>query len=229
MRALIVEDTELLREQLRIALEAADFVVDCARDGKEGLYFATEYPYDVAVVDLGLPQLDGMTVIERLRRAGRAYPVLILTARDRWQDKVAGLDAGADDYLVKPFAMPELVARVRALIRRAAGWATSLVECPPVSLDTRSQAVTVNGTPVDLTGYEFQVLAYLMLHAGEVVSKTELTEHLYPDDDSRDSNVIEVFVRRVRVKLDPQERLNPIETLRGRGYRFVLARAGGTR
>lgn len=226
MRALIVEDEELLRAQLRIALEKADFVVDCARDGKEGLYFATEFPYDVAVVDLGLPHTDGMTVIERLRRAGRAYPVLILTARDRWQDKVAGLDAGADDYLVKPFAMEELVARIRALIRRAAGWSSSTVECPPVRLDTRTQHVTVAGARVDLTGYEFQVLAYLMLHAGEVVSKTELTEHIYPDDDSRDSNVIEVFMRRLRVKLDPDERLHPIETLRGRGYRFALPRSG---
>jgi two-component system, OmpR family, response regulator PhoP len=225
VRALVVEDEELLRERVRIVLEQADFVVDCARDGREGAYYALEYPYDVAVVDLGLPLLDGMSLIEKVRRAGKSYPVLILTARDRWQDKVAGLDAGADDYLVKPFAMEELVARLRALIRRAAGWSHSVVECAPVRLDTRTQAVSVAGRAVELTGYEFQVLAYLMLHAGEVVSKTELTEHLYPDEDSRDSNVIEVFVRRLRLKLDPQERLHPIETLRGRGYRFALARS----
>lgn len=229
MRALVVEDDELLRAQLRLALERADFVVDGARDGKEGVYFGLEYPYDVAVVDLGLPELDGMRLIERLRKAGRGYPVLILTARDRWQDKVAGLDAGADDYLVKPFAMQELVARLRALIRRAAGWSSSAVECPPVRLDTRTHEVSVDGRTVDLTGYEFQVLAYLMLHAGEVVSKTELTEHLYPDEDSRDSNVIEVFVRRLRMKLDPEDRLRPIETLRGRGYRFALPRVGTAR
>jgi two-component system response regulator PhoP len=225
MRALVVEDDAALREQLVGGLIAAGFVVDSAGDGMEAEYYGLEFPYDVAVIDLGLPRRDGMAVIRRLRARGCRYPILILTARDNWQDKVAGLDAGADDYLVKPFEMAELIARLRALIRRTAGWADSVIACPPLRLDTRERRAYIDDTELDLTAYEYQVLEYLILHAGEVVSKTELTEHLYPDDASRDSNVLEVFIRRLRQKLDPDERLNPIETLRGRGYRLALRRA----
>jgi two-component system, OmpR family, response regulator PhoP len=225
VRGLVVEDDAALRKQLVVGIAAAGFVVDSAGDGIEAEYFGLEYPYDVAVIDLGLPRRDGMAVIRRLRSRGCRYPILILTARDRWQDKVAGLDAGADDYLVKPFEMPELVARLRALIRRTAGWSDNVIACPPLKLDTREQRAYLDDAALDLTAYEYQLLAYLMLHAGEVVSKTELTEHLYPDDASRDSNVLEVFIRRLRRKLDPDECLNPIETLRGRGYRLALRRA----
>ncbi|WP_372716481.1 winged helix-turn-helix domain-containing protein [Immundisolibacter sp.] len=225
MRGLVVEDDAALRKQLVTGITAAGFVVDSAGDGIEAEYFGLEYPYDIAVIDLGLPRRDGMSVIRRLRSRGCRYPILILTARDRWQDKVAGLDAGADDYLVKPFQMPELVARLRALVRRTGGWADSVIACPPLKLDTREQRAYLEDAELDLTAYEYQLLAYLMLHAGEVVSKTELTEHLYPDDASRDSNVLEVFIRRLRQKLDPDECLNPIETLRGRGYRLALPRA----
>ncbi len=225
MRALVVEDDAALRAQLTGGLVAAGFVIDSAGDGMEAEYFGLEYAYDVAVIDLGLPKRDGMTIIRTLRARGSRYPILILTARDRWQDKVAGLDAGADDYLVKPFEMAELVARLRALIRRTAGWANSVIACPPLKLDTREHRAYLDDAQLDLTAYEYQVLEYLTLHAGEVVSKTELTEHLYPDDASRDSNVLEVFIRRLRRKLDPDERLNPIETLRGRGYRLALRRA----
>ena len=225
MRALVVEDEAALRGQLMAGLAAAGFVVDSAGDGMEAEHYGLEYPYDVAVIDLGLPRRDGMAVIRRLRARGCRYPILILTARDAWQDKVAGLDAGADDYLVKPFEMAELIARLRALIRRTAGWADSVIACPPLKLDTREKRAYLDDTELDLTAYEYQVLEYLMLHAGEVVSKTELTEHLYPDDASRDSNVLEVLIRRLRQKIDPDERLNPIETLRGRGYRLALRRA----
>jgi two-component system response regulator PhoP len=180
---------------------------------------------DLAVVDLGLPKLDGIEVVKRWRAAGKRFPVLILTARGRWQDKVEGLEAGGDDYLVKPFHVEELLARINALTRRAAGWSQPTLRCGPVALDTRSQQVTVSGAPIDLTTYEYKVLQFLMLRAGEVVSKTDLTEHLYDQDFDRDSNVIEVFVGRLRKKLDPDGTLEPIETLRGRGYRLTLARA----
>ncbi len=225
MRILVIEDEPSLREQLAARLKAAGYAVDAAADGEEGLYLGREYPFDVAVVDLGLPRLSGIEVIRRLREEGRRFPILILTARGRWQEKVEGLDAGADDYVVKPFHMEELLARLKALLRRAAGWSRSLLRCGPVSLDLRRQAVTVDGHAVDLTAYEYKALEYLMLHSGEVISKTELTEHLYDQDYDRDSNVIEVFIARLRRKLDPAGRLQPIETLRGRGYRFTLPRS----
>lgn len=224
MRILIIEDEDRLREQLQARLKQDGHVVDAAADGEEGLYAAREFPVDIAIVDIGLPKLSGIEVIRKLRAEGRAYPVLILTARGRWQDKVEGLEAGADDYLVKPFEVEELIARLRALVRRAAGWSQSQLQCGPIRLDTTAQTVQVDDRPVELTSYEYRVLEYLMLHTGEVVSKTDLTEHLYAEDDDRDSNVIEVFVGRLRKKLDPDNGLRPIETLRGRGYRFTLAR-----
>ncbi len=220
MRILLVEDEAPLRRQLVERLREAGWVVDAAADGEEGLYFGREYPVDVAIVDLGLPRLSGIEVIRRLREAGRSFPILILTARNRWQDKVDGLEAGADDYLVKPFHVEELLARLRALVRRSAGKSSPLLSVGPVTLDTTAQKVSVDGAGVELTSYEYRMLELLMLRAGEVLSKTELTERLYEEDDSRDSNVIEVFIGRLRRKLDPDNRLNPIETVRGRGYRF---------
>ncbi len=224
MRVLVVEDEPRLLQELAERLREEGLAVDTAADGEEGLYYLSEHPYDAAVVDLGLPRLEGTELIRRARARGVRTPVLILTARGRWQEKVEGLEAGADDYLVKPFHFPELLARLRALVRRAAGWASPVLVSGPVRVDTASQTVTVGGRPVELTGYEYRLLEYLVLHAGEVVSKTRLTEHLYDQDFDRDSNVIEVFVRRLRRKLDPEDRLRPIETLRGRGYRWALAR-----
>lgn len=225
MRVLIVEDEAPLRAQLVGCLRQQGYAVDEAADGQVGRYAGQEYPIDVAVVDLGLPRLSGMAVIQHWRAAGRRFPILILTARGRWQDKVAGLEAGADDYLVKPFELEELLARLRALLRRAEGWARSVICCEAMALDISAQRFTVNGDPVELTSYEYRLLEYLMLHAGQVVSKTELTEHLYEEDLDRDSNVLEVLVGRIRRKLDPAQTLNPIETLRGRGYRFRLQRS----
>ena len=225
MRVLLVEDEAALRESVRDALADAGYAVDGAADGEEGLYFGLEYPADVAVVDLGLPKLNGIELIRRLRAQGRKYPILVLTARDRWQDKVEALGAGADDYLVKPFHVEELLARLNALLRRASGWAQPVLACGPVEIDTAAQQVRVEGAPVELTTFEYRVLHYLVLHAGEVVSKADLTDHIYEQDYDRDSNVIEVFVGRLRKKLDPDGTLEPIETLRGRGYRFTLARS----
>lgn len=224
MRVLVVEDDPELLAQIASRLTEQGMVVDMASDGREGLYQAMEYPIDLALIDLGLPELDGLTLIRELRAAGRDVPVLVLTARGRWQEKVEGLEAGADDYLVKPFHPEELMARVRALLRRSSGWAQSTLACGPIELDPQTQRVTLDGTPVELTAYEYRLLEYLMMHAGDVVSKTVLTEHLYAEDEERDSNVIEVFIRRLRRKLDPDETLQPIETLRGRGYRFILPR-----
>lgn len=224
MRILVVEDEAALREGLRGDLTRAGHMVDVAVDGEEGLYAALEYPVDLAIIDLGLPKLSGMEVIRRLRAAGKTYGVLVLTARDRWQDKVEGLGAGADDYVAKPFNFEELQARLAALLRRSAGWTTSALRCGPLALDTRRQSLEVGGKPVELTSFEYRLLEYLMLHAGEVVSKATLTEHLYAQDFERDSNVIEVLIARLRRKLDPDETLKPIETLRGRGYRIGLAR-----
>ncbi|MEZ5599396.1 MAG: response regulator transcription factor [Pseudomonadales bacterium] len=218
MRVLIVEDEAALAAQLGSALRGAGFVVDTAKDGEEGLYFGNEYDYDAAVIDLGLPRLDGMSLIRRLREGERTMPVLILTARGNWQDKVKGLEAGADDYLTKPFQMEELLARLNALIRRAAGYSSPVLEHGDLKLDTSKKEVRVAGSPVELTAYEYRVLEYLMLNPNRVVSKTELTDHLYEQDFDRDSNVIEVFVGRLRKKLDP---MNPIRTVRGQGYRFT--------
>ena len=220
MRVLVVEDASLLRQQLKLGLEQAGFVVDDARDGRTGVYLAVEDDYDAAIIDLGLPELDGISLIRQMREAGQRYPVLILTARGDWQDKVSGLDAGADDYVVKPFRMEEILARLNALMRRAAGFASPVISSGPIQLDTSAKRVSVNGTGVDLTAYEYKTLEYLMLHPDQVVSKTELTEHLYAQDYDRDSNVLEVFVRRLRQKLDPDQTLNPIETVRGQGYRM---------
>jgi len=224
MRVLLVEDEAALREGLRDNLSAAGFTVDLAADGEEGLFAGLEFPLDVAIIDLGLPKLPGLDLIRRLRAEGKTYPILVLTARDRWQDKVQGLDAGADDYVAKPFHFEEVQARLQALLRRSGGWASATLSCGVVSLDTRAQTVTVEGTPVELTTFEYRILEHLMLKAGEVISKTDLTEHLYEQDFERDSNVIEVFVGRLRRKLDPDDRIKPIETLRGRGYRFALPR-----
>jgi two-component system response regulator PhoP len=196
-------------------------LVQAAPDGEEGLFAATEYPCDLAIVDLGLPRLPGLELIRQLRAAGKAFPVLVLTARDRWQDKVEGLQAGADDYVTKPFHVEEVLARVQALLRRAGGHADPVLRAGAVSVDPRTQAVAVDGVVVELTTFEYRLLEYLMHHVGEVVTKTELAERLYPDDAERDSNTVEVFVGRLRRKLDPEERWHPIETLRGRGYRLV--------
>ncbi len=222
MRLLVVEDESLLRQQLVLGLQKAGFVVDDAADGRAGLFYALEYEYDAAIIDLGLPLLDGISVIRKLRESGRKYPVLILTARGDWQDKVAGLDAGADDYVVKPFRLEEIQARLNALLRRAAGFASPQITAGPISLDTTSKRVTVHGNPVELTAYEYKTLEYLILHIDQVVSKAELTDHLYAQDYDRDSNVLEVFIRRLRQKLDPDQTLQPIDTVRGQGYRLRI-------
>ncbi|RYE32143.1 MAG: response regulator transcription factor [Hyphomicrobiales bacterium] len=214
MRLLVVEDDKDLNRQIVTALENAGYAVDKAFDGEEGLYLGESEPYDAVILDLGLPKVDGVAVLQGWRRAGKTMPVLILTARDRWSDKVSGFDAGADDYVVKPFHIEELLARVRALLRRAAGHATSELICGPVRLDTRASRVVVDGNPVKLTSHEYRLLSYLMHHQGRVVSRTELVEHLYDQDFDRDSNTIEVFVGRLRKKLG----VDVIETVRGLGY-----------
>jgi two-component system, OmpR family, response regulator PhoP len=224
MRILVVEDDEDLRTSLCEGLREAGYAVDQAGDGRDGLFAAQEYPIDLAIVDLGLPEMSGIELIRRLRDDGGTCPILILTARDRWQDKVEGLESGADDYLVKPFHIEELLARMNALLRRSAGFSSPVMRCAPVELDTVRQVVTVHDRAIELTTYEYKVLEYLMHHAGEVVSKTRLSEHIYEEDLDRDSNVIEVFVGRLRRKLDPDSSLAPIETLRGRGYRLTLER-----
>jgi two-component system response regulator PhoP len=221
---LVVEDEATLREALKADLSAAGYTVDLAADGEEGLYAATEYPIDVAIIDLGLPKLSGLDLIRQLRARGKTYGVLVLTARDRWQDKVEGLSAGADDYVVKPFHFAEVQARLSALLRRAGGWASPKLACGPIEMDTRAQTVTVQGSPIELTSFEYRILEHLMLRAGEVISKTELTDRLYEQDYDRDSNVVEVLVGRLRRKLDHDDSLRPIETLRGRGYRLSLPR-----
>ncbi len=214
MRLLVVEDDPDLNRQLVSALQDAGYAVDKAMDGEEGHYLGDTEPYDGVILDLGLPVLDGVSVLEKWRRAGKKMPVLILTARDRWSDKVAGFDAGADDYVAKPFHMEEVLARIRALLRRSAGHATSDLSCGSLVLDTKSARVTVNGTAVKLTSLEFRLLAYLMHHKGKVVSRTELVEHLYDQDFDRDSNTIEVFVGRLRKKLG----VDVLHTIRGMGY-----------
>jgi len=216
MRVLVVEDDRDLNGQLVAALKDAGYAVDAAFDGEEGQFLGDTEPYDAVVLDIGLPQLDGLSVLEQWRRDGRNMPVLILTARDRWSDKVQGIDAGADDYVAKPFHIEEVLARVRALVRRAAGHASNELVSGPIRLDVRAARVTVDGNPVKLTSHEFKVLEYLMHHSGKIVSRTELTEHLYDQDFDRDSNTIEVFIGRLRKKLDTEL----IETVRGLGYRI---------
>lgn len=217
MRLLVVEDDPDLNRQIVAALEEAGYVVDSATNGEEGHFLGDTEPYDAVVLDLGLPEMDGVTILEKWRRDGRNMPVLILTARDRWSDKVAGFDAGADDYVAKPFFMEEVLARLRALLRRATGHASSELICGPVQIDTRTSKVTVNGTAVKLTSLEYRLLEYMMHHADRVISRTELVEHLYDQDFDRDSNTIEVFVGRIRRKLGK----DVIETVRGLGYRLV--------
>jgi len=224
MRLLVIEDDTTLRESLAAKLGEAGFAVEQAADGKEGLYFAMEYPIDLAIVDLGLPEMSGLDIIREVRRQGKSYPILILTARDRWEDKVDGLSAGADDYVVKPFHFEEISARVNALLRRSGGWASSQLDAGPVSLDMSRQELSVNGAALELTSFEYKIIEYLMVRAGQVISKSELTDRLYDQDFERDSNVIEVFIGRLRKKMDPDNTLKPIETLRGRGYRFALER-----
>ncbi|MDY8109141.1 response regulator transcription factor [Fulvimarina sp. 2208YS6-2-32] len=216
MRVLVVEDDDNLRRQLREALEAGGYVVDEASDGEEGHFLGDTEPYDAVVLDVGLPVMDGISVLERWRRDQRKMPVIILTARDRWSDKVAGIDAGADDYVTKPFHIEEVLARVRAVIRRSAGHATSELECGPLRLDTRTSRVSVDGAPLKLTSHEYRLLDYLMHHQDSVVSRSELIEHLYDQDFDRDSNTIEVFVGRLRKKIG----IDMIETIRGQGYRL---------
>ncbi|MES0879601.1 response regulator transcription factor [Roseibium sp. SCP14] len=219
MRILVVEDDTDLNRQLVTALEEAGYVVDSATDGEEGHFLGDTEPYDAVVLDLGLPTLDGLSVLENWRRDGRTMPVLILTARDRWSDKVAGIDAGADDYVAKPFHMEEVLARVRALVRRAAGHASNELTCGPIRLDLRAGRVTVDGSPIKLTSHEYRLLSYLLHHQGKVISRTELTEHLYDQDFDRDSNTVEVFVGRLRKKIGS----DMIETIRGLGYRLGAA------
>ena len=217
MRILIVEDEPTLRAQLAEGMRAADYVVDVAGNGMDAHYMGDTEPYDAVVLDLGLPQMDGITVLRKWRANGRSMPVLILTARDGWHEKVAGIDAGADDYLAKPFHMEELLARLRALIRRAGGHASSEMVCGPLTLDTRNSRATVAGQALTLTSHEYRVLAYLMHHRDEVVSRGDLIEHIYAQDFDRDSNTVEVFIARLRKKLPP----GLIETVRGLGYRLT--------
>ncbi|MGH6875000.1 MAG: response regulator transcription factor [Aestuariivirgaceae bacterium] len=214
MRLLVIEDDPDLNRQLVTAFTDAGYVVDAARDGEEGHFLGDTEPYDAIVLDIGLPIMDGVSVLEKWRRSGRKTPVLILTARDRWSEKVAGFDAGADDYVAKPFHMEEVLARIRALVRRSAGHASSEISCGPLMLDSKSARVTVDGKAIKLTSLEFRLLSYLMLHKGRVVSRTELVEHLYDQDFDRDSNTIEVFVGRLRKKLG----VDMLRTIRGLGY-----------
>lgn len=222
MRILIIEDEAALREQIAERLLSEGYIVDGSGDGREGQYFVSEYPYDLAIIDLGLPGLSGLEIIRQLRAAGSKLPVLILTARGKWEEKVTGLEAGADDYLVKPFHMEELLARVRALLRRASGSTDHQLSFGPLRIDTAAEQVYLHEERLGLTAYEFRLLDYLARHRDKVVSKDELGDYLYPHDEDRDSNVIEVLIGRLRRKLDPVQQLSPIETLRGRGYRFTL-------
>lgn len=223
MRLLLIEDEAPLRLTLARRLEADGYRVDQAADGEDGLFQAREYPVDLAIVDLGLPKLNGLTVVQRLRADGRTMPILILTARSGWQDKVTGLEAGADDYLVKPFEYPELAARIKALLRRSLKAASDVLTLGPLAIDFSAQAATLSGEPMELTTFEYRVLEFLVRERARVVTKQELADYLYPHDQDRDSNVLEVLVGRLRRKLDPAGTLAPIETLRGRGYRFTLA------
>ncbi|AKH70028.1 response regulator with CheY-like receiver domain and winged-helix DNA-binding domain [Spongiibacter sp. IMCC21906] len=223
MRILLVEDEELLLADLQKQFSQNGFAYDSATDGEEALFLGREHDYDLAIVDLGLPKLDGISLIQRWREEDRNFPVLILTARGMWQDKVAGLEAGGDDYVTKPFQFEEILARANALIRRSAGFASPKLRFENLQIDTGAKRAEVNGRVLELTAFEYNALEYLALRSGQVVSKTELTEHLYDQDFDRDSNVIEVFIARLRKKIDPESSLKPISTLRGRGYRFELS------
>ena len=222
MRLLLVEDDAVLRLGLKRQLEADGYRVDQAADGEDGLFQAREYPLDLAIVDLGLPKVNGLTVVQTLRAEGRTLPILILTARGGWQDKVRGLESGADDYLVKPFEYPELAARVKALLRRSLKAASNTLTLGALAIDFSAQVARLHEVSLDLTTFEYRVLEYLVRERARVVSKQELSDYLYPHDEDRDSNVLEVLVGRLRRKIDPDGSLAPIETLRGRGYRFVL-------
>ncbi len=225
MRILIIEDEEALRQQVVERLSTEGYTVDASGDGKEGLFLASEYPLDLAIIDLGLPGMPGLEIIRTLRADGATLPILILTARGKWEEKVTGLEAGADDYLVKPFHMEELLARIKALLRRSAGNGVEALQFGPVTLDTGAQRVSLEGTPLELTAFEYRLLEYLARHRDKVIPKSELADYLYPHEEDRDSNVIEVLIGRLRRKLDPANTLKPIETLRGRGYRFTLESA----
>lgn len=223
MRILLIEDEAQLQIQIQQQLEADGYMVDTCSNGEEGLFCASEYPLDAAIIDIGLPGISGLDVIKKLRDQGSLLPILILTARDNWQDKVNGLETGGDDYLAKPFQMEELKARVKALLRRATGAPSTLLNFGPITLDLNAQSVSLNDNKIDLTTFEYRLLEQLARHQGEVLSKQALTDYLYPHDEDRDSNVLEVMVGRLRRKLDPDGTLAPIETLRGRGYRFSLS------
>lgn len=222
MKLLLIEDDKVLVNLLLSHLQGNGFQVDVSLDGEDGLYRAREYGYDLAIIDLGLPKMSGIDVITQLRHEQSAIPILILTARSSWQDKVYGLKAGADDYLVKPFQMEELIARIHAMLRRAGGYANNVLSQGPIKLNLETQEVALNGEPVALTAFEYKLLHYFILHPQRVASKAILADYLYEEDTDPDSNVIEVLVARLRQKLDPHNELKPIETLRGRGYRFVV-------
>ncbi len=222
MRLLLIEDDAALRLGLARQLEAEGYRVDHTGDGEEGLFLAREYPFDLAIIDLGLPRLNGLTIVQRVRSAGSAMPILILTARGSWQDKVTGLEAGADDYVVKPFDYPELAARVKALLRRSIKSVSDVLALGPVSIEFSAQKASLNGAPLELTTFEYRMLEYLVRERARIVTKQELSDYLYPHGEDRDSNVLEVLIGRLRRKLDPDGTLAPIETVRGRGYRFTL-------
>ena len=222
MRLLVVEDDQILRDQLSASLQQQGYAVDSAADGRDGLFCGRETDYDLAVVDIGLPHIDGIALIRQLRQLGKTYPIIVLTARGAWQDKVEGLEAGADDYLVKPFHNEELHARLNALLRRSAGHASPAMSFGPLLINSGAKTVSVDGRTLELTSYEYKTLEYLAHQAGNTISKTQLTEHLYDQDFDRDSNVIEVFIGRLRKKLDPANDVKPIKTIRGAGYRFCL-------
>ncbi len=220
MKVLIVEDEKNIRESLISSFKSQGFAIESASDGEEGLYIAQEYPIDIAIVDIGLPGISGLKMIESLRADGLQIPIIVLTARDSWQDKVEGLSTGADDYMAKPFQFEELLARCNALLRRTAGFATPKIKFADIELDTMAQLVNKNGKNIELTAYEYKVIEYLFMNPKKVVSKTELTEHIYDQDFDRDSNVLEVFIGRLRKKIDPEQTIKLIQTQRGKGYRL---------
>ena len=226
MRILVIEDEQELLTDIKTRLQSEAYIVDTSAEGNEGYFFTTEYPLDAAIIDIGLPGMSGIEIIQKLRQQGSTLPILILTARSRWQEKVEGLEAGADDYLVKPFQMEELLARVKALLRRASGSPTTELKCGAMTLNLSTQQVSLNDEMIEVTAFEYRMLEYLVRHSNEAVSKTRLADYLYPHDDDRDSNVIEVLIGRLRKKLDPDGAIKPIETLRNRGYRFTLCDDG---